>query len=983
MRQPRDLPRRRRGTTRGRLLVVAAAALVLVLLTFTRGIAGFYTDYLWFGELRQTNVWKGMLGAKIGLAVAFSLVFFAAMWASLAIADRIAPRFRIPSGPEDELVQRYRDAVGRHTGKVRTAVAIVFALLVGTGASGQWNKWILFRNSVSFGTRDPQFHRDISYFVFRLPFLAFVVSWAFVALVMILLVTVVFHYLNGGIRLQTPGQRVTPQVKAHISVLLGCLALVKAAGYYLQRFELDFSTRGVVRGATYTDVKAQLPALTLLVLISLVAFGLFVYNIRLQGWVLPILGVGLWAFVSVIVGAVYPAFIQKFRVQPSELTRERTYIARNIASTRDAMGLTKVTEAPFNYQDNLTAGDLAHNVGTVRNVRLWDPAFTGNTFTLLQEIKAYYRFSQLSLDRYNLSGELTQTIVSARELNPGDLPSQSWVNRKLQYTHGYGALMAAANAVTVEGKPDFVIQNIPPESVHGAPPLDAQPRIYYGRGTGSYVVVNTDQKEIDYQRADGSNVESTYEGKGGVRMGSIFRRAAFALRFGDINPLISGLIRPSSRAMFIRDISSRVRKAAPFLRYDADPYPVIVKGRLLWVQDAYTTTTRYPYSATADLNGVPDASGLHGGLSYIRNSVKVVVDAYDGTTTFYLFDKLDPLALAYGRAFPGLFTPADRMDPELKSHLRYPEDLFRVQTNMYGRYHITRSDDFYNAADAWNVSQDPGSGSPSAELQVTATTNAQGLQVGAARVRRIDPAYLLMRLPNDQQDSFLILRPFVPVSAGDKQKELTAFMTAKSDASDYGKIQVFVMPRGLHIDGPSLVDSRIAADAAISKEISLLNTQGSQVLLGNVLVIPIERSIIYVRPLYVQSQRSPFPELKDVIVVYAGKAAMRPTLQEALTAVFGNAPPTREQTGPPGPPSAVTTPTTPGVSSNVASLLDQAKAAFDQANTDLRNGDLAAYQRDNQKGVDLVNQARAQSGGGAPGGGGGTTTTTAPTQGTA
>ena len=463
-------------------------------------------------------------------------------------------------------------------------------------------------------------------------------------------------------------------------------------------------------------------------------------------------------------------------------------------------------------------------------------------------------------------------------------------------------------------------------------------------------------------------------------MGSIFRRAAFALRFGDINPLISGLIRPSSRAMYIRDIGSRVRTAAPFLRYDGDPYPVVVKGRILWVQDAYTTTTRYPYSANADLNGIPDASGLHGGLSYIRNSVKVVVDAYDGTTTFYLFDNTDPVARAYGKAFPGLFTPADRMDPELKSHLRYPEDLFRVQTNMYGRYHITNTDGFYNAADAWNVSQDPGSGSPSAELQVTATTNAQGLQIGQARVRRMDPAYLLMRLPNETQDSFLMLRPFVPVSSGDKQKELTAFMTAKGDPNDYGKLQAFVMPRGLHIDGPSLVDSRIAADASISEQISLLNTQGSQVLLGNVLIVPIEQSIIYVRPLYVQSQRSPFPELKDVIVVYAGKAAMQPTLEAALTAVFGAAPPTREQAGA-APPSAPVVPsTTPGANASVSQLLDQAKAAFDQATTDLHNGDLAAYQKDNQRGADLVNKARTQSGGGGPAP---TTTTTAPSQGTA
>ena len=974
---------RRRKLSKGRVGLIIFGVIAFFGLTSLRGVAGFWTTYLWFDELDITSVWRGVLGAKILLVLAFTAVFFVLMLANLTIADRLAPRFRT-IGPEDELVQRYREVVGPHTGKVRLGVSALFALLAGTGVSAQWHNWLLFRNAVDFGVQDPQFGRDVGYFVFRLPFLSFLVDWAFVAVVIVAVVAVVAHYLNGGIRMQAPMQRVTPQVKAHVSVLLAVLALIKAVGYYLERFELSFSTRGVVDGATYSDVKAQLPALELLIIISVAAALMFFYNIRRKGWALPVIGVGLWALISVVVGAIVPAFVQKFTVQPSELARERIYIERNIKATRDAFDLAGVEEVPFSYDEELTAAGLEDNAETVRNVRLWDPVYVEDTFQKLQEIRSYYRFNDVDIDRYVLDGKLTQTIVSARELNSSDLPSQSWVNRHLSFTHGYGALIAPANAVTSDGQPNFTLKDIPPD---GVPEL-TQPRIYYGENTGGYAVVRTKQQEIDYQEQEkGTTRFSTYEGDGGVPLSSFFRRAAFALRFADVNMLISGLITPESRAIFIRDIGDRVRTAAPFLRYDADPYPVVVAGKLLWVQDAYTTTSRYPYAQRALNDRVPADSGLTVAFNYVRNSVKVVTDAFNGTMTFYVVDDTDPIIKAYQKAFPKLFTPGTEIGEELRSHLRYPEDLFRVQTNMYGRYHITDPNEFYNAGDAWDISQDPGSGAPAVSNAATTSTTAAnaasagGLVSASAKGRRMDPTYLLLRLPGDETESFLILQPFVPRSQGDRQQNLSAFMIAKSDPDEYGKLMAFVMPRGEQIDGPALVDARAAAETEISREITLLNQQGSEVKLGNVQVIPIETSLLYVRPLYVQSARNPLPEFKRAIVVFGNRAVIGNTLAEALTKIFGAAPETQEET--PGGTPITTPPGPPGVpgggdTATVQRLLSEAQAAYEAAQAALKAGDLAEYQNQIDVVGDKVAQARAEAGTDAPAQPA-TTTTTGPT----
>ena len=964
MRAPTDLPRRRRGSTSKRFLLVAVGVAVFFLIISLRGIAGFYTDYLWFDEVGLTGVWRGVLGAKIGLAVVFTLLFFAIVWANLAIADLLAPTFR-PMGPEEQFIERYHEVVGARAGLVRIGVAALFALVAGPGAAGQWQSWLLFRNQASFGAEDALFKRDIGFYVFELPFVKFVADWLFAAVVIVLIVTAVAHYLNGGIRFQTPMQKVTPQVKAHLSVLLAALALLKAAGYFLQRYELVYSSRGVVDGAGYTDVKAQLPAINLLVLISLFACALFLVNILRRGWVLPVIAVGVWALISVVIGAAYPAAVQQFQVQPTESTKERPYIQRNITATRAAFNLKNTELKDFEAGTSLSTADLEQNEATIRNIRLWDPLIIRENNKRLQEIRNFYQINDVDVDRYQVDGRDTQMLVSVRELNINGIPSQSWVNQHLVYTHGYGAVVTPSTGVEPDGNPDYRLSDLPPV---GEPELQ-QPAIYYGQGVDGYAIVKTKQQEIDYTGTDGTNHTTVYSGDGGVRMDSFVRQAALALRFGDMNPLISSLVTNESRAIYVRNIDERVRKAAPFLRFDSDPYPVIVGGRIQWIYDAYTTTSRYPYSQHADTSRLPASSGLrNANFNYVRNSVKVVIDAYNGKMSFHVTDSEDPIIQAYSKAFPGMFTDGALVDPELRAHFRYPEDIFRVQTNMFGLYHITNPSDFYNRTDAWEIAQKPGvvGGAAPAGLQ---SAQAQGGAPVVAREERMEPYHLLMRLPDEEREDFLILQPFVPFSRDDSRKDLTAFMVAKSDPSQYGRLEAFVMPRAKPVDGPALVNARINQEVDISREITLLGTGGSNVRLGNLLVIPVNQSLIYIQPLYVQAVGTPLPQLKKVIVVAGDRVVMRDSLRESLTVLFGSSPPTLEQqgqgaptappAGTPTPPDGSTPPTTapPAVDVNVASLLEQANARFTAADERLRAGDLAGYQRELDQAKNLVKQA--------------------------
>ncbi|MEQ1787292.1 MAG: UPF0182 family protein [Acidimicrobiales bacterium] len=941
MRAPSDMPRRPvRGSApgRGRTWLVVGGVLLFFLITSLRGIASFYTDYLWFDSLGRSEVWEGVLGAKIALSVIFTGAFFLLMWANLVIADRLAPAFR-PAGPEEEFIERYHELVGGRLGLVRGVASALLALIAGAGVSSEWNSWLLFTHSRDFDIADPQFGTDIGFYVFKLPFLSFLIGWLFAALLIVLIVTAVAHYLNGGIRMSAQHNRVTPQVKAHLSVLLGLLALVKAAGYWLQRYDLTVSSRGFVDGAGYTDVNAQLPAINLLLLISIASVLLFIVNIWRRGWTLPILGVGLWALIAVVAGAIYPEFVQRVQVKPNEPEKEQPYIERNIQATEAAMGL-QVEEVPFDLETDKDEIDLTANAASVANIRIWDPsdAVLGKTFPQLQRVRDYYRLNDVDVDRYEINGRPTQVVLSVRDLNTGNVPRDSWAAKHLIYTHGYGAVVAPANAKTTNGEPNFIAKEVPYTA--SAPELAlSQPAVYFGEELSEYVVVDTKQRELNYQD-DESTQYAAYEGEDGVALDNVLKRAAFALRFGDLNPLISDQLTDDSKMLYIRDIKERVQALAPFLHYDADPYPVITGGRIQWVIDAYTTTNRYPYGETGDNSQLSAGSGLDHDFNYVRNSVKAVVDGYDGTVDFYVMPVDDPIIDAYRDAFPSLFKDFEEMPADLQDHLRYPEDLFRVQTNMWARYHVQEPSSFYEGNDYWDVARDPGTAGAG---EGTSVTNSAGETV-QTRDARIDPYYLFTELPGATEPEFILLRPFVPTSRDDDNQLLTAFMVGKSDGDDYGKLQVFVMPRGSLPNGPALVQGAIQSDEEVGNRETILSGPGSAVSYGSLTAIPIDGGLVYVRPFYVTSEQTDVPGLEQVIVYFEGEVVIRETLQEALEAVFTEVPPTLEEEGPPPDPGEEPEPEPEGTPTERAlTLLAEASALFAEADDALEASDLGLY----------------------------------------
>ena len=973
MRPPTEIPKPPRSAShaRRRGIVIAIILLVAILLSL-HAFALIYTDALWFSSVHLHPVWRSLFDIKAGLMLTFAVIFGVLLFASLMVAERLAPK-----GPsldaEDEFVKRYQEVIGPYVRWLRLGLVAVLALIVGSQALGQWNNWILFRNGVPFGVKDPQFGRDVGYYVFKLPFELFLVHWALVALIVILLVTVLFHYLNGGIRLQGARPRVRPAVKAHISVILGLIALVKAAGYYLARFSLDLSSNGYNKGADYADVHARIPAIELLLLVSLAAFLLLIYNIRRQGWALPVIGVGLWFVVALTAGTIYPAIVQALKVNPAQNTLERPYIQRNISATRSAFGLDTVTNTNYAAASTLTAAQLTANADTLANVRLWDPLLTQPTYDKLQDFRSYYQFNSLAVDRYPIATatgtSVTPAIVGVREVNAQDIPSPSWVNTHLVFTHGYGMVVSPANAQTANGDPTFAVQGVPPVSNNGFQPI-IQPSVYFGLDNSGYVVADTKQPELDYQLSNGTNVQTHYTGNGGVQLSSFFNRLMFALRFGDYNLLISSQLTGQSRLIFDRGVQARVSKAAPFLSLDADPYPALINGHIDWVQDAYTTTDNYPYAQDADTSALSPGSGLQKQFDYVRNSVKVVIDSYTGSMTFYVMDPKDPIIRTYEKAFPGMFTPASKIPAALTAHLRYPEDIFTVQASMYGKYHITSAPNFYSAADAWTLSPSPGSGSPSQALQTTQTTNAQGQTVSTGQLVRMAPVYQELRVPGQTQQSFTLLDAFVPVSSQSQIQTLSGFMIAGSDPGQYGKLQMFVAPRNQPVQGPSIVAADIDQNTTISKDISLLNQNGSSVLLGNVLMIPVADALLYIQPLYVASTRNAIPELQNIIAVYGTTAAIGTTLGDALTQVFQ---------------APVSTTVTPGGSSGALSpqvrqLLADAQALYTQSQADLTAGNLGAYQNDINSMEKDLQQVQTLTGSTppAPAGTSTTTTTTAP-----
>lgn len=869
------------------MLAVFAAALVIIALSL-RGIAGFYTDYLWFDSLDRTDVWSRVLVAKVVLTLIFFAVFFILLWLNLFLADRAAPPLRAP-GPEEELLARYHDFVGGRSGLVRFLVALIFGLLASAGAGSQWEEWLLFTNRQDFGVVDPQFNTDIGFYVFQLPFLSYVVDWAFASFVIVFILTAVAHYLNGGIRMAvTTGDRVTSSVKFHLSAILAVLALVKAAEYWLDRYELTVSQRGVVDGALYTDVNAQLPATHLLIAISLGAVVLLVVNLRQRGWIMPLIAVGLWAFVAIVMGGIYPAFVQRFQVEPNETTREAEFTQRNIDATRTAYGLVPgehLTEATFDYTIDLTADELREHADTVRNARVLDPLVVHPTFERFQAEREFYQFEGdgvLDTDRYIVDGKLTQVVLGTRELSVADL---SWEREHVRLTHGYGVAIAQANVTTGEGRPNFLADGLP---VDVDPALDLgleRPQVYVGEGLGGYALVGAGVDEIDFvDSATGEDVPTRYEGTSGVEMSSVWRRAAFAMRFNQIEPLISGFVTDDTRIIYVRDVHQRVEALAPFLDFDADAYPVVLDGRVHYVIDAYTTTNRYPYSQRAENGRLTDGGLAGASFNYVRNSVKAVVDAYDGDVDFYVMPVEDPIIEAWQSAFPDLFTSFDEMPADLRDHLRYPQDLFRVQTNMWARYQISDPESLVIGTERWAVAQNPGR-----EVRVGSSEDViDEAGLITSREERIDPYYTLLELPGEDEASFVTLRSFVPFDENDDRRELEAFMVAETLPDGSTRLLTYEITSP-DAPGPVLVASGIAQNEEISSRLTLLDDAGSEVQFGDLLMLPIADSILWVRPLYVAAQGSSSVPTLEAVIATVGEGeqiAIGTDLNDALGKLF-------------------------------------------------------------------------------------------------
>ncbi|HAY66009.1 MAG TPA: hypothetical protein DCY36_08260 [Acidimicrobiaceae bacterium] len=956
MQPPEEMKPRRRRTNRARVLLGFGGLAVFLFFTSIRGLAGFWTDYLWFDSLSLSSVWASVLWAKIGLGLLFTAIFFVAIWISLFIADRLAPKVR-PPGPEDELSRRWQQFTASRSILVRSVISLLFALLVGAGVSSQWQSWLFFTNRVDFGIVDQQFGIDVGFYVFQLPFLTFVVNWAFAAILVILVVTTIEHYLNGGIRLQgQAGSRVTPQVKAHLSLLLGLLALIKGVGYYLDRYELTLSERGFVTGATYTDVKAQLPALQLLMIVSVFCFGLLIFNIWRRGFTYPIIAVGLWALVASLAGTIYPALVQRFQVEPSESTKEAPYIERNIEMTRIAMGLDRVTPRDFDYEPTLSASEIEENLATVRNVRLLDPAVMRDTFQQTQGIKSFYDFRDIDVDRYEIDGRTTQVVLAARELKQTDLPNSSWESEHIAFTHGYGIAAAPANAIDANGRPDYALADIPVAARSGADSLEVDmPGLYIGEGLQGYAIVGATRDEVDFQDNDDRTEVTRYDGADGVEINSLPRKLAFALRFAEPKLVVSGELGSDSRILYKRDVVDRAKTLAPFLKFDSDPYPAVIDGKVMWILDAYTSTDMFPYAERVNPRAVRKGD-LRSSVNYVRNSIKVVVDAYDGTPNFYVVDDADPIAKSYQLQFPNLFSE-ETPSTELTEHFRYPEDLFRMQTEMWGRYRITEASEFYDAAGAWSVAQDPGNSI--GQTAVESVIDASGNIISSSEVR-IAPQYLLMRLPGDEDESFVIFRPFVPFSDDDSRKNLEGFMVVHNDPERYGEIEVYEIRSSTPVDGPALFNSNIQTEEEISERVTLLNQNGSTVVPGNLLLIPVENSLLYVRPLYIEATgTTAVPELQLVIVGVGPEVKIADSFEAALAAAIpdlqadvGSGPISAS----PDPESSSEDDSSSGAPAepddrdssdelSIEELLAKSREAFDRADAALRAGDLAGYQR--------------------------------------
>lgn len=878
-----------------------------------------YTDLAWLETLGMASIlwtrigteWLMFIGSWILATLLLGGNWWLARWV-VGSGQMTVPwlrqqrsRNRVTAEPTTRVV------AARAANVLLAAAALGLGFFFALAARAMWLTALLSRQGVPFGQTDPILNRDLSFYIFRLPWQRFLQGWflwlvgiALAGAALVYIATYSAAQLTTKIRIVGVRQawlRLSPEAERHL-IVLGAIALgLVAWGYQLNIPSLLYSNSGAAYGAGYTDVHARLPVQHLLTGIAALCAVILLASLLVRVRWVPYAAVAVWLLVAFLGGSAYPSILQRVSVEPNELSREREYIGHTIQFTRAAYGLEEINDADFDVAAETAPLDLAANESTIKNIRLWDYRPLMRTYSQLQEIRLYYAFTDVDIDRYMVDDEYRQVTLAAREIAQNELPetAQTWVNKHLVYTHGSGVVMSPVNEVLEEGLPRLWVQDIPPQSIYPELAL-TRPEIYYGELTTEYVIVRTEEKELDYPSGE-LNVYSTYEGTGGVVLNSLLKRLAYAMRLGDSQVLLSSSITSESRLLWQRAIEDRVQAIAPFLDYDPDPYPVIVNGRLVWLLDAYTVTDRYPYSEPIQTS--------FGQLNYMRNSIKVTMDAYNGNLNFYLIDPDDPLAATYAAIFPDLFKPVEEMDPALVAHWRYPEGMFRIQAARYQIYHMTDPQVYYNQEDLWNWAE----------------------EVAGGERLHIEPYYVNMRLPGEAQTEFVLMLPFTPSS----KQNMVAWLYARNDGENYGQLGVYKFPKQRLVYGPMQVESRIDQDPVISQQLSLWNQRGSQVIRGNLLVIPVDEAILYVEPIYLEAEASQLPELRRVIVVYGNRIAMEETLAEGLARVMGTEVAADEPLEPQTPP--------PLLEGDIAAMILQADAHYNAAQDCLQISDWACY----------------------------------------
>ena len=901
----------------------------LVLLGILSFLAALYVDWLWFSSVGFSNVFKTLLLNRVGIYLLVFLLTLLLFYVNLRLTRRHLGEYERPDETDEgrEIIYLNQEKSpfkeflhGKMARWVFLGISILGALMISSTAADNWIVVQQFINRVPMGTVDPIFSKDISFYFFNLTFYRFVYGTLMAALVLTAVVVGFVYMLNASTELIFGDWRQFTFAKSHVAILLAAIFALKAVGYKLSTYEILFSPSGLVYGATYTDVHAKLLAYKILLIVSIIVAVVILANIFIKklNWVL--FGIGAWIVVAIVMSGIYPIALQKLVVQPNEFNREKPYIQAAIKYTRQAYGLDKVQNRSFTVDYDLDIKS-PNNQDTITNIRLWDWQPLTDTYKSLQELRPYYVFNDMDIDRYMIDGKYRQVMISARELDQNNLNAEAktWINQKLMYTHGYGTVVTPVNEVAQEGFPNFFIKDIPPRF---STSLEVtRPEIYFGERTDSYVIVNTKQKEYDYPAGD-TNVYSNYQGKDGIKINSFARRLLLSWVLKDYKIILSSDISNNSQVLMNRNIIDRTKKIAPYLSFDGDPYIVIDdKGKLFWILDTYTSSSRYPYAQPFDQYG----------NNYLRNSVKITCDAYTGELKFYVADPSDPIIKTYSNIFPGMYQPLANMPDSLRAHVRYPVDLYQVQAQIFKTFHMNDPYVFYNKEDPWLIPKEM-------------VNNEQTI---------MEPYYIIMRLPESDKAEYILMLPFTPKS----RPNMIAWMCARMDGDEYGKLLVYNFPKKETVYGPEQVESRINQNTDISQQLSLWNQQGSRVYRGNLLVIPMDDSILYVEPLYLQAENSRIPELKRVIAGFGDEIVMETSLDKALTRLFDKRP---GQT-----PTVVDSKTSDAAdtgSDNTAKLAKLAREYYDQANQRLREGDWAGYGDNITKLNDIIRRLEKSAG---------------------